>query len=62
MNVPPAAALLLLVWLFDAAKVAIEATGGQVLNGPNEIPGGDFSMNGVDPQGAEFALVGARKG
>ncbi|MFY2558189.1 VOC family protein [Corallococcus terminator] len=45
----------------DAAKAAIEAHGGQVLNGPNEIPGGDFSMSGVDPQGAVFALVGARK-
>jgi len=46
----------------DAAKAAIEDNGGRVLNGPNEIPGGDFSMNGVDPQGAVFALVGARRG
>ena len=46
----------------DAAKTAVEAAGGQVLQGPHEIPGGDFSMNGLDPQGAAFGLVGARKG
>jgi predicted enzyme related to lactoylglutathione lyase len=46
----------------DAAKAAIEAQGGRVLIGPDEIPGGDFSLSGVDPQGAVFSLVGARKG
>lgn len=45
----------------DAAKAAIEAGGGQVTNGPVEIPGGDFALNGIDPQGAHFGLVGARK-
>jgi len=44
----------------DAAKAAVEAGGGKVLQGPDEIPGGDFSMNCVDPQGAAFGLVGAR--
>lgn len=44
----------------DAAKVAVEAGGGQVVQGPDEIPGGDFSMNCIDPQGAPFGLVGAR--
>jgi hypothetical protein len=33
-----------------------------VLHGPIEIPGGDYSMNGLDPQGAAFALVGKRNG
>jgi uncharacterized protein len=45
----------------DAAAEAIKANGGQVLRGPDEIPGGDFSLNAVDPQGAVFALVGERK-
>jgi uncharacterized protein len=46
----------------DAAATAIAAGGGQVVMGPMEIPGGDYSMNAVDPQGASFALVGSRKG
>lgn len=45
----------------DAARAKVEQAGGRVLHGPNEIPGGDFSMNCVDPQGAAFALVGARR-
>jgi uncharacterized protein len=45
----------------DAAVAAISAGGGSVINGPMEIPGGDFSLNGIDPQGAHFGLVGARK-
>lgn len=45
----------------DAAKSAIETNGGSITNGPMEIPGGDYAMNGIDPQGAHFGLVGARK-
>ncbi|MEZ5572616.1 MAG: VOC family protein [Halioglobus sp.] len=45
----------------DAAVVKINANGGTILQEPTEIPGGDFSMNAIDPQGAPFALVGARK-
>lgn len=44
----------------DKAKAAVEANGGTVTHGPMVIPGGDYSMNGLDPQGAHFALVGAR--
>jgi hypothetical protein len=44
----------------DRAKAQIEAAGGQVVHGPHEIPGGDFAMNCVDPQGAHFGLVGGR--
>lgn len=44
----------------DKAVATIVERGGQVLHGPQEIPGGDFSMNGMDPQGAVFALVGKR--
>nr|WP_243451999.1 VOC family protein [Sphingosinicella soli] len=45
----------------DAAKMAVETGGGRVVNGPHEIPGGDYSMNCVDPQGAAFGLVGSRR-
>jgi uncharacterized protein len=45
----------------DTAKAAVEAGGGSVLHGPHEIPGGDFAMNCVDPQGAPFGLVGSRR-
>ncbi|MGE0315278.1 MAG: VOC family protein [Lautropia sp.] len=45
----------------DAAHDAIVAGGGQVILGPQEIPGGEFSINGIDPQGAAFGLVGKRR-
>ncbi len=52
-------------WLFyfgvpaiAAARKAIEAGGGKVTMGPHEVPGGRWIVNGTDPQGAEFALVG----
>lgn len=45
----------------DVAKAAVEAGGGQVVQGPDEIPGGEFSMNCLDPQGAAFGLIGYRK-
>jgi len=41
-----------------AAKDAIERSGGQVLTGPHEVPGGDWIVVGLDPQGATFGLVG----
>jgi predicted enzyme related to lactoylglutathione lyase len=40
------------------AKDSVEANGGKVAMGPMEVPGGDHILIGVDPQGAEFALVG----
>jgi uncharacterized protein len=45
----------------DAAVDAIKANGGSITFGPDEIPGGDFSLKAIDPHGAHFALVGARK-
>jgi predicted enzyme related to lactoylglutathione lyase len=44
----------------DTATEAVKANGGQVFNGPMEVPGGDWIINGMDPQGAPFSLVGAR--
>ena len=45
----------------DRAIQAVKDGGGQILNGPNEIPGGEFALNAMDPQGAAFGLVGPRK-
>jgi len=45
----------------DVAVAAITANGGKLLQEPYEIPGGNFALNAMDPQGAAFALVGARK-
>ncbi|MEO5586103.1 MAG: VOC family protein [Novosphingobium sp.] len=44
----------------DAAVEKVNAGGGQVVNGPMEVPGGDWIINGIDPQGAAFSLVGAK--
>ena len=45
----------------DRAATAVTDGGGQIFHGPMEIPGGEFSLNGIDPQGAAFGLVGPRK-
>jgi predicted enzyme related to lactoylglutathione lyase len=42
-----------------AARRIVEA-GGQVVHGPMEVPGGGWIVNGVDPEGAMFALTGTR--
>mgnify|MGYP003647645907 FL=1 len=44
----------------DAAADTIKKEGGQIVQPPTEIPGGDYSLTAIDPQGARFALVGAR--
>ena len=41
-----------------AAKDKIEGHGGRVINGPMEVPGGGWIVQGIDPQGAMFSLVG----
>lgn len=41
----------------DRAVDAVKAGGGQVINGPMDVPGGDRIINGTDPQGAPFSLV-----
>jgi uncharacterized protein len=32
-----------------------------VINGPMEVPGDDWIVQGIDPQGAMFSLVGAKE-
>ncbi|WP_246756921.1 VOC family protein [Bradyrhizobium neotropicale] len=43
-----------------AAAKRVNASGGQVLQGPIELPDGCWIARCVDPQGALFALQGAR--
>lgn len=45
----------------DAAAERIKAGGGQVVNGPMEVPGGQWIVNALDPQGALFALVAPKR-
>lgn len=40
----------------NAALDRVRQNGGQVLNGPMEVPGGDLVAQCMDPQGAAFAL------
>ncbi len=39
-----------------AATERVKQSGGQILNGPMEVPGGDMIVQCMDPQGAAFAL------
>lgn len=50
-------------WLFylnvddiNAAKQRVEAAGGRVLFGPQQVPGGDWVLTATDPEGAVFGL------
>jgi uncharacterized protein len=45
----------------DAAAQRVQTGGGQIFNGPIEVPGGGrWIVQCTDPQGAIFALVGTR--
>jgi predicted enzyme related to lactoylglutathione lyase len=39
----------------------VEAGGGKVTNGPMQVPGGSWIINGQDPQGAMFSLVSGKE-
>ena len=63
MNKPPEMAHVPPHWMIyfrvpdiNEATERIKANGGKILNGPMEVPGGDWVVNGMDPQGAAFAL------
>jgi predicted enzyme related to lactoylglutathione lyase len=53
---PPFLTIYFRVPDIDAAVERIKANGGTILNGPMEVPGGDWIVNAKDPQGASFAL------
>ena len=45
----------------DRAVKAVTDGGGTILHGPQEIPGGEYSLNAIDPQQVMFGLVGPRR-
>ena len=49
-----------LVTDIDAAVDRLRTAGGTLLQGPDPIPGGAFTIVAEDPQGARFGLVGMR--
>jgi len=63
MNKPPELAQVPPHWMIyfrvpeiNAAIDRVKANGGRILNGPTEVPGGDWIVNAMDPQGAAFSL------
>ncbi len=44
----------------DAAAQRVKAGGGEILDGPIDVPGGSWIVRCMDPQGAVFALEGMR--
>jgi hypothetical protein len=45
----------------DSAIARVNGAGGQILNGPMEVPGGSWIAQCRDPQGAMFAMVATRR-
>ncbi len=45
----------------DRAAETIRGAGGTITAEPMQIPGGEYSLSAIDPQGASFGLVGPRK-
>jgi uncharacterized protein len=56
MPAPPHWGIYFRVPDVDAAIGRVKRGGGQVVNGPMEVPGGSRVANCVDPQGAYFSL------
>ncbi len=42
----------------SAAIKRVESGGGRIVKGPTQVPGGGWIIQGFDPQGAMFSLVG----
>jgi uncharacterized protein len=53
---PPAWTHYMMVDDIQRAADAAKAGGGQIINGPMEVPGGDWIFQALDPQGAMFAI------
>jgi len=45
----------------DAAMAAVNDSGGQILHGAMQVPGGSWIAQCLDPQGAMFAIVGPER-
>lgn len=61
MKFPPTWLHYVTVEDVPAALARIKSQGGKVMNGPEDIPGGDVIAQCMDPQGAPFALYGEGK-
>jgi hypothetical protein len=59
---PPAWLYYTMVDDIDEAVERVRGSGGQVMNGPMEVPGGSMIAQCMDPQGAMFALHAAARG
>jgi len=55
-QVPPHWMIYFRVPEVNAAMERVKANGGTIMNGPTEVPGGDWIVNAMDPQGAAFSL------
>ena len=56
------------VWLYyfivdgiDAAADRVREAGGQTVMGPHQVPGGQWILQGLDPQGGYFSLLSNTK-
>lgn len=56
MPMPPSWLYYIRVPSADAAAEKVKALGGQVMNGPMDVPGGDRIAQCMDPQGGAFAV------
>ena len=45
----------------DAAVARITEGGGKILNGPMQVPGGQWIVQAMDPQGGYFSLVAMKR-
>jgi len=45
----------------DAAAKTITDGGGKIFHGPASVPGGSWIIQGMDPQGAMFAVVSSKR-
>jgi predicted enzyme related to lactoylglutathione lyase len=45
----------------DAASMRVKDAGGQIINGPMPVPGERWIVQGLDPQGAMFALLAGKR-
>lgn len=62
MNKPPEVPMPAWIFYFnvddvDAAAERVKTAGGTIILGPMDVPGGSRMLQGIDPQGAVFALV-----